>query len=364
MYREIGSFFEYRNLDADNFKGFGTSILDYLLFCVREKYISYYDSGRSALTQALGRVLRECRCKRCLVPSYTCSTVIQPFINAGFELNFYNVDKKLKISDANLEKLIQTIDPGVFLFHNYYGNNDIDPQNHYLYKYRERGGIIIEDYTQFLFGMTQERLNSVDYAVCSLRKWMPITDGGFLISSKPFDEKRVYFEEFVGLKKQAQRMKAEYLNGNEKAEKEQFLKLNLNAERLLDETCEIHGMSVAAYGRLSLTDMEYIKKKRRANALVLAAGLLGNDDVISAIDIDDNTVPLYYPVYTQNRESLQSLLRESDIYAPVLWPKDPIVSVNDVACDHIYNDLLCIPCDERYDKEDMTRIVSVLSTVE
>lgn len=363
MYREIGSFYEYRNIGSNSAESKGMAVISYLRSHIGNKNINFYDSGRSALRQSLSCFGRSKHNIKCLVPAYTCESVLRPFTDAGFELFFYNVDLNLKISDSELERLIKEIDPAVFLFHNYYGMDNINPKADYIRRYRRDGGIVIEDYTQFLFGMSQSRVECVDHAICSLRKWFPITDGAFLISDDICEQENSVFIEFVRLKSDAQRQKAQYLAGDIHIDKDTYRGLNANAEELLDKTGKVYGMSHEAYSRLEMTGIECIRQRRYENAKVLEKGLSQNGKIQEIMHITDDVVPLFYPIYADERKQLQTILRDNEIYAPVLWPKDEIVNISNASTEYIYNNLLCIPCDERYNKKDMERIVSVIQMI-
>lgn len=44
------------------------------------------------------------KCKKILLPAYTCDTVIMPFFKGNCELFFYPVDKKFEITAEKLKK--------------------------------------------------------------------------------------------------------------------------------------------------------------------------------------------------------------------------------------------------------------------
>lgn len=364
MHKEIGSFFEYRDVESEWFDILSNRQISFLAFFLRHisnKQIAFYDSGRSALMQALYNIAGCRRDLKCLVPAYTCSTVLRPFINSGFKLFFYSVDQNLETNEDDIRRQLMNTAPDVFLFHNYFGVNCIDPETDCLREYRKKGGIIIEDYTQFLFGISQTRIDNVDYSIGSLRKWFPITDGGFLISNDIVKEETEVFDELIKLKAEAQSLKRQYLDGDKTIEKDTFLKINAEAERMLDDMSTVHSMSLNAYSKLMFADIEKIKSKRSFNAMILEKGLTKIEEVSPVIKIENGAIPLYYPIYVNERERLQAYLKENNIFAPVLWPRDNCISINSEMLEHIYKDILCLPCDERYDVDDMERIVSVIN---
>ena len=61
------------------------------------------------------------------------------------------------------------------------------------------------------------------------------------------------------------------------------------------------------------------------------------------------------------RKNLQALLADNDVYAPVVWPKAECCPPVSEIAESIYRHILCIPIDQRYDVDDMERIISILS---
>lgn len=79
--------------------------------------------------------------------------------------------------------------------------------------------------------------------------------------------------------------------------------------------------------------------------------------------LNDNEVPLYCPILCEEREKVQSVLALNNIYAPVIWHKAECSPVVDEDADYVYDHILCIPVDQRYDSDDMERIVTVLGRI-
>ena len=73
------------------------------------------------------------------------------------------------------------------------------------------------------------------------------------------------------------------------------------------------------------------------------------------------TAPLYFMLYVENRSDLQRKLAEHHIYAPVLWPVvyDEVLVNDTVKC--LYDHLLAIPIDQRYDENDMQKVVDLIN---
>ena len=91
-------------------------------------------------------------------------------------------------------------------------------------------------------------------------------------------------------------------------------------------------------------------------------GLLNKESIKIIFDsLPDDVVPLYFPILIDNREAMQDMLADNDIYAPVVWPKANYCPTIDEVTESIYEKILCIPIDQRYDVDDMQRIVEVIN---
>lgn len=71
-----------------------------------------------------------------------------------------------------------------------------------------------------------------------------------------------------------------------------------------------------------------------------------------------------FPVYIPEiRDSIRKELIENRIYCPVHWPA-PVQL--DVAAreksENIYNQIMSIPCDQRYKEQDMKRLVDIINS--
>ena len=359
MKNEIGSFYESVPMTGD--RNDADTVFD-LLGRIPGFTPYFFSCGR----QPIGAVADDIEAnlhgpKTCMLPSYTCDTVIIPFTDRGWDVTFYGVNTDLTVDDAFIS-LCESVKPSVLLMHTYYGCDTIANVRDRIGKWqKERGLIFIEDMTQSLF-LLDDIAPTADYYVGSLRKWFPIPDGGFALSSTPLDVAyNGEYTEYIETKTSAQKMKYDYLTGV-RDEKDEVLRLNRRSEDLLYEEDRFHDMSKISYDMLKITDIGSIASKRNRNAAVLIDGIDRLRDIRSLIHIDTEA-PLYVPVITSDRDKLQKHLREYDIFAPVLWPVPK--ECEDTMSDDVrtvFNDMLASPCDQRYDEEDMHRILSCLES--
>ena len=73
------------------------------------------------------------------------------------------------------------------------------------------------------------------------------------------------------------------------------------------------------------------------------------------------TAPLYFTLYVEERSVLQRLLAQESIYAPVIWPVENEAVLINEEVRYIYDHILAIPCDQRYDESDMLRAVEIIN---
>jgi len=139
----------------------------------------YLLSGRNALWHAIP-VLGIKNDAEILVPSYNCGAEIDPIVKQGCGVQLYKVNTDLSIDTENLKKKIAHRTKAVLVIH-YFGF----PQPVDLIRdiCNEHGLYLIEDCSHALFSMYCNRpLGSFgDVAVFSMRKFLPVPDGGILV---------------------------------------------------------------------------------------------------------------------------------------------------------------------------------------
>ena len=101
-------------------------------------------------------------------------------------------------------------------------------------------------------------------------------------------------------------------------------------------------------------------ERRRSNYGILAAalaeyGVLG----LPA----EGVVPLGYPIRLKARDEVRRRLFEASIFPPVHWPIQGVVPDEFEESHRLAREMMTLPCDQRYDAEDMGRIVRLLRSV-
>lgn len=313
-------------------------------------YFNFVFSGRTAIETALRN---EKNIKKAMLPSYCCDSMIEPFRRAKIEVYFYPVyfDKSIMV------KIDIPNDVDCLLWCNYFGFEVSMPD---LGAFKGRGGIVIEDITHSFLSLKQFHESS-DYLVASLRKWEPVLCGGYFVSRK---STKVDFKleqppsVFLNKKTKAMKMKSQYLSENLDIDKTAFLNAFSESNEWLAENYS--GLAIDEYSKQIFLNADYRKQRdiRINNARILYEGLEANQDIGFLFPIHRMDCPLFVPVIIANgkRDVIRKKLIDNRIYCPVHWPHPSAECQS-----NLYELELSLICDQRYNEDDMRRIVEVLN---
>ena len=311
-------------------------------------------SGRAAIYTALNDILQKKKIKKIYVPSYSCVSMLQSFLDKGFKPEFYEVQYK---DGAFHYQLPDADESSIVLIMSYFGLNT-DASHEVIKTLHDKGATIIEDITHSMLSNYSSSEFS-DYYVASLRKWFAIPTGGWIgkrrgsLSAKPdIDSDDAVQDKISGMC-----MKYDYLKGEIK-DKEEFLLIQAKFDNDLihvDRMLRIDSMSL---GIVSGIKVDAVIDRRRRNAEVLLTGLQDLDGRgISLPDVDLSVdTPLFMPIFLEREErnSLRNYLIGRGIYCPVHWPEIMGAPVG------VRDNELSLICDQRYSDGDMTAIVDAI----
>lgn len=329
-----------------------------------------YNLSKSIIYPSLGRnaialVLKELKSNRkiALLPGYTCESVTKPFINENYKLVYYNFHKDLTINLDDFKSKISMHNPSVILVHGFYGQNTFLSAKSLLQAARKNGCIIIEDDTQTVF--SEIEIVPADYYIGSIRKWLEIPDGAYICSSNNLPTiSNSINNTFIDLLTEAFKLKTDYVNNMDINLKLRYKKLYLEAQNLIDNDPAIYKMADSSMGILNSYDLEFMKKNRIENFNYLLENILNRFAGIRPVfssPVPDNICPIYFPLFVDNRKEFQSILSENDIYATIIWPKSDFIKGLNEETEFIYEKIIGIPCDQRYSRKNMRRVIDVLN---
>lgn len=356
MQREIGSNFWLSPNEVYEDVSLGTPGL---FGCKGTDYV-WLSTGRSAIRFVIETIeKRKPGLKRVAVlPSFTCNTVSEPFHKSEYAVFYYPVEKDLRTtSDAILQTAIEN-DATIVLFHRYFGFDTLDGQVDKMCEIlHELGKYTIEDCTQCLYSDIHR--SKCDFVVGSIRKWTGTPDGGFAVcrEGKFFGKPQKTDVQLEKAKVEASFAKYRYIFDHE-GEKSEMLAMYRHAEDILDNQTKIYAISTTSVKVQSNLDIDNLKRKRRENFKLLEN--IMNSRVKTVFWLNNQEVPLYFPIIVDDRSALQKHLVDNAIYAPVVWPKDELQPMQCEGAEYLYKHLLCIPIDQRYNQDDMRRIAKVI----
>ena len=299
-----------------------------------------------------------------LIPAYTCQTVITPFEEAGWRCEYYSISRLLRIDAQSLLRLVEEYHPTLVVVHPYFGMELDENEKTLLTKIKKQDIDIVVDLTQCLFSTKEYSFAS--FIVASYRKWMPIPDGGYLkclsqkvVISQPESDNKEFSEREIA----AMYLRGQYFRNGEKRTKAISIHLSKVADYIAGNNISPHKMSQVAYNLLSEHDIDKNQRSRYSNYTYLFEHIYESSIVKKACKslAEVTTAPLYFTIYVQDRQVLQCKLAQDAIYAPVIWPVEDERVLIDDDVKYIYEHLLAIPCDQRYDEDDMKRIVEIIN---
>lgn len=320
-------------------------------------------SGRGALALILETIAQRFpgQEKRALLPSFTCHTVIAPFLAADYSIEYLPVDEDLRTQPAHLEAAIRRTGPTVVLLHRYFGFDTLPGAAQVVREAERQGVAVIEDRTQCLYSGIAPLPSS--FCMGSLRKWAGLPDGGFAVccDGRLSMHPDGYDKDLEQAKLAASYAKYRYLFENI-GEKSAFLDLYRRAEGILDQETAVYAISPAAVGIQTSLDLSALSRHRRENYQILLDGMRGCQWLRPIFpELPEDAVPLYLPVAVRgDRGDFQRYLADASIYAPIVWPRPDMLPPVCKEAETFYQQLLCIPVDQRYGPDDMGRIINTI----
>lgn len=302
-------------------------------------------SGRCGIYHCLRDFAARDRRKVAYVPIYTCETVLSSYVKTGYELEFYEVDRSLRcvFDPAVLDRI------SLVSLCGYYGFCAYDRD--FLVKCRERGICILEDVTHSVF--SADGIDPLsDYVAGSFRKWLGITCGGFAMKrcGKFAVDTLSVDPEHLALRKAAIET-----GGND---------VFWEGEMLLRRMFDSYASDAESEYILRHADFDALIRRRRANYAAILSGLATTLNGLTPVfpALTPEAVPSHFVLYAEDRDDFRAFLSARDIRSTVYWPVGPQVSLegHDTA-RYIYDHIVAIPCDQRFDAQDMARVAQALN---
>ena len=328
MIREIGS--EFWNVPVSNQENglFPDSV-------------QWFLSGRSALKEIVREIGKENDPKSVAMPSWCCESMVKPFLDNGYTVNYYPVcvrDDFCQDIDFNSDVLY------VMDYFGYTGKK-ADLSNYQ--------GIIIRDVTHSVFSQAYD---DADYYYGSLRKWCGLWTGGFAWG-KNIQTPKTTDKIFADLRCLAMDKKRDYIQSCANSSKN-YLGIFEEAENRLDqyEISAAHQRDIALAKK---ADTGFIISRRRKNAKTLMDAFR---KLLIFHDLKETDCPMFVPILVPSgkRDSLRRYLIDHSIYCPAHWPESKDHRLNEEE-KYIYRNELSLVCDQRYSEDEMGYLVDTVN---
>lgn len=271
---------------------------------------------------------------RVFIPTYICDSVIEPLEELNIHYEFYNVDKKFEIVQN-----ITLKDCEMILYVNYFAL-----KSEYIQSLVDRyDNKLVVDNTQAFFEKPTKNIDTI----YSPRKFFGVSDGGYLSSNIFLDENLIQdksYDSSIQLLGRIDKSASSFYDDYQKAE-----------TRLINQP--IKYMSKLTQSILSSIDYKNIVNKRRENFKFLHKRLKD----INLISIDDSfkSVPFVYPLMIDSKDLREKLINNK-IYIAKYWSEVLERQKVTVTEKNFVNQIIPLPCDQRYDLDDMKIIIKVI----
>lgn len=274
--------------------------------------------------------------KKLYLPYFLCSSVLDLCKKIGVDYTYYHIDKDFKPLFQH-----ELCDEEWLYVVNFYGQLD----NRYLSELKQTYSRVIVDNAQSYF---QLPVDGVD-TLYTCRKYFGVADGAFLYTDAPLRREIPRDESFNRMhfllgryERGANEFYGEYVANNKLFATEPVKKMSRLTENLL------HGI-----------DYKKVAQQRQENFDYLNAAL----ENINELKLKSVYGAFMYPLLIKDGASIRKTLQKEKIYIPTLWP-NVMEECGTNSLEYRYAaDILPIPIDQRYGKEDMKYLVEVIKHV-
>lgn len=289
------------------------------------------NTGRNCLEY----ILRARGYKKVYVPYYTCEAVMEPINKLGIKYEYYHIDIHFEIRDRFSLKPDQAL-----LYTNYFGL-----KQRYVEQLAEKFGTrLIVDNTQAFYA---KPIQSIDtFYTC--RKFFGVADGAYLYMDTLLDEEFVQDESYDRM--------AHLLKRIDLSAEQGFADFRKVDDGLDNQP--ICKMSKLTRRIMQSIDYEAAAKKRRENFMMLH-GVLGEENNL-ILPLEEDAVPMVYP-FLAPVKGLREKLIDNKVFVARYWPNVLEWTTKDEIEYLLAFQMQPLPIDQRYGKDDMGRILSIIN---
>lgn len=266
------------------------------------------------------------------LPYFLCDSVINVCKKYGVEIGFYHIDEQWLPKNLHLKS-----NDWLYIV-NYYGQIETNKLLDLAVKYKR----VIVDNAQAYFDAPLEGIGTL----YTCRKFFGVPDGAILFTDSVITEN---------------------ISDDESFERIRFVlgRLERNAEEFYEEASSnndffdnepIKKMSKLTENLLRGIDYQFVKNKRTTNFSLLHEKL----GVLNKLKVKLVEGAFMYPFMVENAQAVKKELLEHKIYIPTLWPNVVSELPHDWWEWKLSNDILPLPCDQRYGLEEMELMINMI----
>lgn len=304
------------------------------------KKTSLYANGRQPIID----LIYQHNWKRIWMPEYFCYDIINSIKKTGIQVLFYK--DYPGATDIEAIKGINFQKDDVLFRMNFFGlrskrSNTFVPVP------------VIEDHSHDLVGEWAQN-SDADWCIASLRKSLPLAEGGVLWSPKdsPLPSQPNFSkenEELANMRWKAMHLKSKYLNGN-KIDKKEFRSVFIDTERGF-ENLSVSSLDKTSIGFFRNFDIKKWYKQKNINWSVLTDINFHGIEILPKESTKCQSFNFSFLLpNNEKREEVKKELIKENIFPVVLWD---IPSDKSEASLNISHRILSLACDGRYSEEDM-----------
>lgn len=266
--------------------------------------------------------------KKIYLPYYLCNSIAQVCKREGCAYEYYNIGSDFRpIFDKNLgcNEYLYVV--------NYFGQLEDEE----ILNLQQKHNRIICDNVQAFFAPP---LDGVD-TVYSCRKFFGVPDGGYLSTDAPPVD---------ALEREASAERMSHILGRYESCNAALYYDDFKANDAKFEEICLRRMSLITENILRAVDYNKVKAIREENFSVLDRALCHLNKLKPKLPRG----PYAYPFYCENGLEARKKLAKQNIYIATLWPE--VKSTGPALERDLAENILPLPCDQRYGREDMERI--------
>lgn len=308
--KEIGGYFELEKFE---------------LPMLYDKFIKL-NCGRNCLAY----LIKIKKISKIYLPFFLCNSVKDVCKSLHVEIVYYHINE-------NFEPMNDQIEENEWIYIvNYYGVLSNEKLEMFHMKYKN----IIVDNTQSYF---QKPVYGVD-TIYTCRKYFGVADGAILYTDS---------NTRLSIDRDESYQRMQFVLGRfERTASEFYDEASRNNDLFANEP--VKEMSRLTENLLHAIDYEKVKSIRVQNIMALKKGL----DKYNLLNTDRCKGLFMYPFMVESKEKIRKKVQEKNIYIPILWPELVGDDRLNIFERNMVNMVLPIPCDQRYDEEDMKILIN------